>query len=286
MEEKFCISGVNIAVISDACLRAEGKWKLFSSEHRQGDMTYRIHRSAFLPEAQGEKEYEDSRVRCLRDGTTALRQYLTSRGEAYCLVRQTESGCWDIYTREEDLPWGSGVSHYFEAFDLTHALLPFDVVLLHCAYILTDRGAILFTAPSGTGKSTQAELWRKHRGTRIVNGDRAALRCKDGALWVWGLPFSGSSDCCENISAPVLAIVGLSQAPENRLSRLNGRMAVQELLQGIYCLPEHRDELPQIFDLCVKMAESVPVYHLACLPELSAVALLEDELDKLVLPNV
>ena len=34
-------------------------------------------------------------------------------------------------------------------------------VVLHSSYVLTKQGeALLFSAPSGTGKSTQAELWR------------------------------------------------------------------------------------------------------------------------------
>ena len=103
---------------------------------------------------------------------------------------------------------------------------------------------------------------------------------------VSGLPFSGSSDCCENVTAPVLAVVGLSQAKENEIRRLEGSAAVRELLQGVYCLPEHRDELPKMFDCAIEMAKRVLVYHLACLPELSAVECLEAELKKLVLPNV
>lgn len=286
MEQKFNISGVNISVVSADLLCENEKWKRFASAHSGSDLTFRIRRGRELPELSGTVTYEDRRVRCFEDGETRCRAYLNSRLQPYCLARESAKDCWEIYVRERELPWGSAVSHYFESFDLTHALLPFGVLLFHCAYILTPRGAILFTAPSGTGKSTQAGLWEKHRGARIINGDRAALRCRGDALWVGGLPFCGSSDCCENVTARVLAVVGLSQAKENSLSRLQGSRAVQELLRGVFYLPEHLDELPIIFDEATKMVQAAPVYHLACLPDASAVELLEAELEKIVLPNI
>ena len=286
MERKFEISGVNISVVSSVMLHENEKWARFSSEHSAVQMTYRIHRGEALPPVQSSADFADKRVRCFCEDGIVCRAYLKTRQEPYCLVCETEPGIWDIYTRAQEKFWGSDVSHYFDMFDLTHALLPHGVLLFHCAYILTDYGAILFTAPSGTGKTTQAELWEKYCGAKIINGDRAALRCKDGALWVHGLPISGSSDRCENISAPVLAVVGLSQAKRNSLTRLTGRRALQELFRGIYYQPEHADELPEIFTRAAEMAQNAPIYHLACLPERSAVELLEGELQKIVLPDV
>lgn len=286
MEKKFKISDVNISVLSHGLLHENEKWRRFSVNCSQVQISYRIHCGENLPPAEGKTLFEDGRVRCFEENGIACRAYLKNPQEAYCLVRETSPNAWDIYTRAQEKNWGSDVSHYFDMFDLTHALLPYGVLLLHCAYILTHRGAILFTAPSGTGKSTQAALWEKHRGAKTVNGDRAALRCKDGALWVHGLPISGSSESCENISAPVLAVVGLSQAKENSLTRLTGRRGLQELLQGIYHLPEHMDELPVIFEKAAEMVKNTPIYHLACLPEASAVELLDAALKDSVLPNV
>ena len=283
MEQNFSISDINISVVSEDGLQVSEKWQKFLSPAFFPKMSYRICHREPLPPLPDCWEYADSRVRCGNGGK--LRQYLDNHGEPYCTVAEREKDAWDIFPREEQR-WGREVAHYFENFDLTHALLPFGVLLLHCAYVLTDRGAILFTAPSGTGKTTQAELWEKHRGARIVNGDRAALRCKENVAMVYGLPFSGSSACCENVTAPILAVVGLSQGKENCIRRLQGSSAVREILQGVYCLPEHRGELPQMFDCAIEMAKRVPVYHLACLPELSAVECLEAELKKLVLPNV
>ena len=59
---------------------------------------------------------------------------------------------------------------------LSHILLKFDAFVLHGAHIVVDGEAIVFSAPSGTGKSTQAELWRRHRSAAVINGDRVLVR--------------------------------------------------------------------------------------------------------------
>lgn len=84
--------------------------------------------------------------------------------------------------------------------------------LLHSSYIQVGEEAILFTAPSGTGKSTQAELWRALRGAKIINGDRCAVRIHKGKIFACGIPFAGSSLMCENVTLPLKAIVYLSQS--------------------------------------------------------------------------
>lgn len=279
MEQKFCISHVKISVFSEPPLHVHGKWQRFASVHERPDILYRIHRCTALPEVYGKEEYRDGRVCSYGEKGKTFRQYLTPAGEPYCFVAESTADAWDLYVRECDFPWGSDVSHFFELFDLTHALLSYGVLLFHCAYILTPKGAILFTAPSGTGKSTQAELWKRHRGAQIINGDRAAIRVENGKAMACGVPFSGSSDCCENMTAPILAIVGLSQAKENDIHRLTGSVAVQELLHGVYRLPEHRDDTPQIVDLAIEISKCVPVYHLSCLPDEGAVVALERELE-------
>ncbi len=75
--------------------------------------------------------------------------------------------------------------------------------------MLTKYGAVLFTAPSGTGKSTQAELWRKHRGASIINGDCTLIAEDDGVFTAFGFPFSGTSGIFENRKAPIAAVVYL-----------------------------------------------------------------------------
>lgn len=61
-------------------------------------------------------------------------------------------------------------------FALERRMLQKDSFILHSAYIRHRGRAILFSAPSGTGKSTQASLWAQYAGAEIINGDRALLQ--------------------------------------------------------------------------------------------------------------
>lgn len=153
-----------------------------------------------------------------------------------------------------------------------------DALLLHASFINVRGHGILFTAPSGTGKSTQADLWKEFEGADILNGDRAALR-RSGERWMaWGLPYAGTSGIYRNESAPITALVVLRQAKENRIHKLSPA----EALRFIY--PElsiHRWDagfVDKAVNLFLNVTDAVPIYLLECLPDRGAVQLLKNTL--------
>lgn len=85
-------------------------------------------------------------------------------------------------------------------------------LILHSSFIEMDGKAILFTAPSGTGKSTQADLWKDFRGAEVINGDRTLLVKTDKGYVAAGFPFSGSSGIFKNRVLNIEAIVMIRQA--------------------------------------------------------------------------
>lgn len=151
-------------------------------------------------------------------------------------------------------------------------------ILLHCSYISHGGGAILFTAPSGVGKSTQAELWRVLRGAEIINGDRAVVRPGENGLEAWGVPFSGSSGISRFCRLPLRAVVCLSQAPETSIRPLSGIRAFRPVWEGCSVHTWNREDVELGSETVQRIAETVPVYHLACTPDESAVRALEQAL--------
>ena len=153
--------------------------------------------------------------------------------------------------------------------------------ILHASYIRCGDEAVLFTAPSGVGKSTQARLWCENRGAELINGDRAAIVNKNGAFFAYGVPFAGSSGVCKNESYPIKAIVCLAQAPENTVTRLSGIGAFRKLWEG--CTADVWNKA--VMEACIQTVSSVsaqvPVFHLGCLPDETAVTTLENEFNKL-----
>ena len=91
--------------------------------------------------------------------------------------------------------------------------------ILHCAFLDYRGQAILFSGPSGIGKSTHAALWCRHiPDTRVLNGDRALLcPVPNGGYEITGWPVCGSSGICHNERHPLKTIVFIEQAPDNAI---------------------------------------------------------------------
>ena len=85
---------------------------------------------------------------------------------------------------------------------LERPLLRYGRLILHASAVLYREKAYLFTAPSGGGKSTQAEIWEKDMHARIINGDKVILHDNGEELIAYGSPIAGSSGIYRNISAP------------------------------------------------------------------------------------
>lgn len=154
-----------------------------------------------------------------------------------------------------------------------------DQMILHCAYVEYQGGAILFSAPSETGKTTQANLWEKYRGSRTVNGDRSLLGKIGGRWTAQGWPVCGTSEVCNNEAIPVRAVVMLSQKPENRAERLTPGHAFPLLYSQITVNKWNKEDHVHIMDLIDDFLRNVPVFHLGCTISEEAVECLEGALE-------
>ena len=166
--------------------------------------------------------------------------------------------------------------------DIEATLLDFGGLILHSSLVSWNSGGIVFSAPSGTGKSTQAELWEKYLGADILNGDRSGIRKTDGIWRAYGLPYAGTSGIYRNESVPLKALVALRQAGENRVRRIAGAEAFR------YLYPEtmiHRwdpDFEKRATDLLLTLISDVPVFLLECRPDREAVGILKTEIQSLI----
>jgi hypothetical protein len=146
-------------------------------------------------------------------------------------------------------------------------------IVIHSAAIEWNSKGVIFAAPAGTGKSTQAELWVKYMGAKVLNGDRPALRIINGQPYVYGTPWSGSSPDYVNAKAPLSAIVLLQQAPRNSILKLQPREAITYLMPRCF-LPYHDSSLMDIaIDNLESIISSVPIFLLKCRPDKEAVEL-------------
>ncbi len=105
-------------------------------------------------------------------------------------------------------------------------LLRHNAFLLHSSVVMINGKAVLFSGPSGVGKSTQADLWVKHRGAELINGDRCVVMLRDGIFFGGGSMWGGSSGIHRPEQAPIAGIFLVKQSPENSVELLGGQAFV------------------------------------------------------------
>lgn len=165
---------------------------------------------------------------------------------------------------------------FLSFFSMERRMMQHDHLILHCAYMAYKDTAVLFSAPSGTGKTTQATLWERYRGTRVVNGDKSLLVRRGGEWTANGWPVCGSSQVCHNEGMPIRAIVMLSQAKENTITKLSPFQAFSQIYSQITINFWNKQAQQRAMDLIEDLVTRVPVYHLACTISEEAVATLEN----------
>ncbi|MGN0644691.1 MAG: hypothetical protein ACI4JH_07025, partial [Gemmiger sp.] len=134
--------------------------------------------------------------------------------------------------------------------------------------------AFAVCAPSGTGKTTHARLWRDSKNALILNGDRAVVG-KSGAGWTaYGTPWSGTSGEQINRHAPLKALVVLERAPQNSVERLQGLSAFGSVLPHLLYPAWDKPLAVTAIDGLNDLLETVPVYRLRCRPDAGAVDVL------------
>lgn len=138
-------------------------------------------------------------------------------------------------------------------------------LLMHGSVIAVDGRAYMFTARSGTGKSTHVRLWRKLFGDRavMVNDDKPIIRISGAEATVYGTPWDGKHRLSTNMSAPLQAICVLTRAAENTIREIRPNEALTMLIQQTY-RPDEPELLMQTFDLIDLMAKNVRFYLLGC----------------------
>ena len=153
-----------------------------------------------------------------------------------------------------------------------------DTLHVHAAVVSCGGKGYLFLGPSGTGKSTHAQLWMKHfEGTELVNDDNPVVR--DGV--VYGSPWSGKkTPCYRNVSVPIGGIVMLSQAPYNKIRRLSGIEAYVAVVESVGSMPWDSRISEGFHQTTNRLAQTIPMWHLECLPDEEAARLCHDTITR------
>lgn len=189
-----------------------------------------------------------------------------------------------IKKKKDEIPYLSMDEHEYmwtcEAF--YNELLRHNGLMLHSSCVEKDGYAYLFSARSGTGKSTHTHLWLKNlSGTRIINDDKPALILENGTWYACGTPFSGKTDENLDVKIPVRAITFLHRSENNEVKRIPAIQAVGLLLEQTI-KPTDRTLAESMLDLADRLLREIPVFSLGCNMDDEAATVAYNEIERLI----
>ena len=146
----------------------------------------------------------------------------------------------------------------------------YDTFLFHGSVVAVDGVAYAFAAPSGTGKSTHAALWRELFGDRavMVNDDKPLLRVGE-CVTAYGTPYDGKHRLSNKIAVPLKAVCLIERGAENRIERITASEAYPVLVQQTY-RPLDVEALGKTMVLLDKLTQKVELYRLSCNMDIEA----------------
>ena len=154
---------------------------------------------------------------------------------------------------------------------IAEKMVDYDTFVFHGSAIAVDGKGYLFTAKSGTGKSTHTRLWREYFGDKavMINDDKPMIRVTDSGAVIYGTPYNGKHHLGTNIAVPLKAICILERGEENHIVRISRSQAYAMLLQQVY-RPKDTLQMLKTLRLVDKMAEKTELYNLACNMDIEA----------------
>lgn len=144
-------------------------------------------------------------------------------------------------------------------------LLDHDTLLLHGSAVALDGQGYLFTADSGTGKSTHTRLWREAFGDRavMVNDDKPFVALTRDGVVLHGSPWSGKHGLDTNIAVPLKGICLLTRGAENRIASATPEALLPMLEKQTYA-PLTAEKAAISHDLLQTLSQRIPLWHMAC----------------------
>lgn len=265
MKSQYRIAGITITVDAPTELADNEAYRKYRVYEEREDYRIRLKPDSDMPECGGELLFENEMNRIYQKDGELLHLFHIplTRGVA----------AWDRLSWENSLTIHvrPGAEAYFKtsigcfnAAGFERILFYHKKYLFHCAYVAHDQKAVLFSAPSGGGKTTQGLLWERYAGAEMVNGDRAVLEKTPEGYLCHGLPIAGSSGVFLNRTLPLAAVFAVRKASENRVTRLSHEEAFQAVFSEITINNWNKEFVLGAVDFSLELSRQVPVYRLEC----------------------
>lgn len=196
--------------------------------------------------------------------------------DSYGIYIVVDEGDGALAQIQSDLTWSeitvktssvhiTGTQRDFLAFELLRSVFCSKLIrkggmILHSSAISYKNQGILFSAPSGTGKSTHTKLWKKlwPDSVEIINDDTPALLFHNNVPYMYGLPWSGKGEN-KNMSVPLKSVVFLERSEQNVIKKSDIDSAVFFMLEQSL-KPFSEEGIDKILQPIQRLIENIPIY--------------------------
>ena len=278
MKSWFRIAGKNI-LIEGAGSRARRFFRGFESGEGEPFMTFKAELPGEEAISSGSEEellfglrvtYQDGSWPWRFDARQSSREYLLASSDfAACRIISKPIITGEMPDDPADEPRWRGL--ILGAMAAKGALS--GMLLAHASAVEYEGEAVIFTAPSGSGKTTQAELWNRYLKARILNGDKVFISREEDGFYAYGSPWAGSSPYRENHGAPMRAVIVLQKGEKNEIRRLSGEELLRFFVPNIFLPYWEGTLLDAALGTLDALVSAVPVYLLTCRADEEAVLL-------------
>lgn len=207
-------------------------------------------------------------LRCKKDGRIyrQARNYVSPGGKPCLMEINIADEILNNMLQENPHLSFDECEYIMTGYEFCKKLLDLGGFMLHSSAVAYENKAYLFSAASGTGKSTHTEIWQKVFGKDkavIINDDKPVIKWDKDDFYAYGTPWSGKSDKNSNVKIPLQGICFLERGKTNRIERISSKEAIMLILNQTVRPPEMNvmDKLLVIIDGLLK---KVPVYRLWC----------------------
>lgn len=147
---------------------------------------------------------------------------------------------------------------------IAEVIIAYDAVVFHGCVLAVDGWAYVFSAPSGTGKTTHARYWlRLVEGSHVLNGDKPLLRLRDGAVFACGTPWQGKECMGCNEDLPIAGVCLLERSTHPHIEPIGFADAVDGLIRQTH-RPRDPEGVVRCMGVLGELGTSVPLYRMGC----------------------
>lgn len=214
------------------------------------------------------------KIKSLYDSTSVFcKDFLTDEVEKYYVEITEEDIVFEANKSEQDYIRRNEKpiifpNEYLETLavlrKIINNLIDENTILFHGSAIAIEDMAYLFTAVSGTGKSTHTRLWRENlENTIMINDDKPFIKITDDKITIYGTPWMGKHNLGANVKFPLKAICYINRGEENIIKKVNKEEIYSVLFQQTQ-KPTDKIYMIKLLELVEKLADNCEKYILHC----------------------